>query len=45
MNLNEHLAKQIIAERVATRSASRRPTHPKTAQMLRRLAERVGGES
>ncbi len=45
MNLNEHLAKQIITERVATRSASRRPSHPKAAQMLRRLAKRVEGET
>jgi hypothetical protein len=45
MNLNEQIAKQIITERVATRSAMRRPTHPKTAGMLRRLAERMEGRT
>lgn len=41
MNLNEQIARQIISERVAVRSASRRPTHPRAAVMLRRLAERI----
>jgi hypothetical protein len=43
MNVNEHLAKQIITERVTARSAMRRPAHPKTAGLLRRLADRVEG--
>jgi hypothetical protein len=43
MNINEQIAKQIITERVAARSGSRRPTHPKAAGMLRRLADRVEG--
>lgn len=41
MNFNEQIARQIISERVAVRRASRRPTHPKAAGMLRRLAERI----
>jgi hypothetical protein len=45
MNLNEHLARQIVSERVATRSTSRRPSHPKAAGMLRRLAERLEGST
>jgi hypothetical protein len=45
MNFNEQIAKQIITERVAARSATRRPTHPKTAGMLRRLAERMEGRT
>lgn len=43
MNVNELLARQIIHERVTVRSASRRPTHPKAARLLRRLADRVEG--
>jgi hypothetical protein len=45
MNLNEHLAKQIVSERVAARSTTRRPPHPKAARMLRRLAERIEGST
>jgi hypothetical protein len=45
MNFNEQLAKQIITERVAARSATRRPTHPRTAGMLRRLADRMEGRT
>jgi hypothetical protein len=45
MNLNEHLAKQIVSERVATRSTTRRTAHPKAAGMLRRLAERMEGST
>jgi hypothetical protein len=45
MNLNEHLAKQIVSERIATRSTTRRPAHPKAAGMLRRLAERMEGST
>jgi hypothetical protein len=41
MNLNEQIARQIISERVALRSSLRRPTHPKAAVMLRRLADRI----
>jgi hypothetical protein len=45
MNFNEDVARQIISERVAARRASRRPTHPKAAGMLRRLAERLDGST
>lgn len=41
MNLNEDIARHLINERVAIRRAARLPTHPRTARMLRRLAERV----
>jgi hypothetical protein len=43
MNMNDQIARQIITERVAARAASRRPSHAKTAHMLRRLAARVEG--
>jgi hypothetical protein len=41
MNLNDQLAKEIIRERSTQRAAMRRPTHPRTARVLRRLAERL----
>jgi hypothetical protein len=43
MNMNDVIARQIIRERVADRASARRPTHPKTAQLLRRLASRAEG--
>jgi len=45
MNLDDHLAREIIRERVAARKNLRRPTHPKAAGVLRRLAERMEGET
>jgi hypothetical protein len=45
MNLNEQIAKQIITERVAARRTTRRPRHPRTAGVLRRLAERMEGRT
>jgi hypothetical protein len=45
MNFQEDIARQIISERVAVRKASRRPTHPRAAGMLRRLAERIEGST
>ncbi len=42
MNYNdEQLTKEIIRERSQHRVATQRPTHPRTARMLRRLAERM----
>lgn len=41
MNLNDELAKEIIRERSAHRVPTQRPTHPRAARMLRRLAERL----
>jgi hypothetical protein len=41
MNFNDQLAKEIIRERSTRRFATRRPTHPRTAKVLRRLAERL----
>lgn len=40
MNLNDQLAKEIIKERSHRRVATQRPHHPRTARMLRRLADR-----
>jgi hypothetical protein len=40
MNMNDELAKEIIRERSSHRYATKRPTHPRTARVLRRLAER-----
>jgi hypothetical protein len=40
MNLNDQLAKEIIRERSTHRYVTRRPTHPRAARVLRRLAER-----
>jgi hypothetical protein len=41
MNLNDQLAKEIIRERSARPYVTRRPTHPRTARILRQLAERL----
>lgn len=43
--LDDHLAREIIRERVAARKNLRRPTHPKAAGVLRRLAERMEGDT
>lgn len=43
MNLNEHLAKEIIRERATSRERLQRPTHPHAARVLRRLADRFEG--
>lgn len=40
MNINEQLAKEVIRERSTQRYAMRRPTHPRAARVLRRLADR-----
>jgi len=41
MNINDQLAKEIIRERSTRRETMRRPTHPRTAKVLRRLADRL----
>ncbi len=41
MNLNDQLAKDVIRERTVHRFPTRRPTHPRTARALRRLAQRL----
>jgi hypothetical protein len=40
MNMNDQLAKEIIRERSSHPFATKRPTHPRTARVLRKLAER-----
>jgi hypothetical protein len=41
MNLNDQLAKEIIRERSTREVVMRRPSHPRTAKVLRRLADRL----
>lgn len=41
MNFNDQLAKEIIRERISHKVATRRPTHPRAARALRRLATRL----
>ncbi len=43
MNLNDDLAREIIRERTQRKHPTMRPSHPRTARMLRRLAERLDG--
>lgn len=40
MNLNDQLAKDIIRERTSSQQHLKRPSHPRAARVLRRLAER-----
>ena len=44
MNFNDQVAREIIRERSQRRVATARPTHPRTARVLRRLADRVDGK-
>lgn len=37
----EQLAKEVIRERTASRAALQRPTHPRAAKLLRRIADRM----
>lgn len=37
----EHLAKELIRERSTHRPPMQRPTHPRTAKVLRRIADRL----
>lgn len=43
MNMNDQLAQELIRERTSHRTATQKPTHPRTATMLRRLANRLDG--
>ena len=43
MNFNDQVAREIIRERSQRRVATARPTHPRAARVLRRLADRVEG--
>lgn len=40
-HLNEALAKEIVRDRTTKRVPSQRPTHPRAAHALRRLADRI----
>ena len=40
MNMHDQLAKEIIRERSSHPYPTKRPTHARTARVLRRLAER-----
>jgi hypothetical protein len=40
MNLNDQIAKEIIRERSTHLHHVQKPSHPRTARVLRRLAER-----
>ncbi len=41
MNMNDQLAKELIRERTSHRVPTMRPSHPRTARTLRRLAARL----
>ena len=43
MNFNDQVAREIVRERSQRRYATQRPTHPRTARVLRRLADRAEG--
>lgn len=43
MDMNETLARQIIRERTDHRIPTQRPAHPRTARLLRRMANRLDG--
>jgi hypothetical protein len=43
MQYHDQIAREIIRERSQSRDAMARPTHPRAARMLRRLADRVEG--
>jgi hypothetical protein len=43
MTLTDQVAREIIRERSERRVPTQRPTHPRTARMLRRLADRAEG--
>ncbi|MEJ7707296.1 MAG: hypothetical protein WKF82_08480 [Nocardioidaceae bacterium] len=43
MNMYDELAKEMVRERVARRVHTQRPAHPRTAKVLRRLADRFDG--
>ncbi|MBA2444343.1 MAG: hypothetical protein H0V49_03310 [Nocardioidaceae bacterium] len=41
MNINEHLAREVIRERTKPRLPTQRPVHPRAARVLRGLADRI----
>ncbi|CAA9378839.1 MAG: hypothetical protein AVDCRST_MAG21-1653 [uncultured Nocardioidaceae bacterium] len=43
MYFNDQLVREIIRERSTRRFPTQRPTHPRTARLLRRLADRADG--
>jgi hypothetical protein len=43
MDMNDMLAREIIRERTAHRTHTQRPTHPRAARLLRRMAQRLDG--
>ena len=45
MSINEQIAKEIIRERSNHLHHTKRPSHPRTARVLRRLAERFDTSS
>ncbi len=45
MNFNDQVAREIIKERTQHKDATRRPTHPRAARMLRRLADKADGNT
>ncbi len=44
MNFNDQVAREIIKERTQSKAATRRPSHPRAARILRRLADRVDND-
>ncbi|MGI8578904.1 MAG: hypothetical protein ACR2KG_13545 [Nocardioidaceae bacterium] len=45
MNITDQVANEVIRERTSRRVATQRPTHPRTARILRRLANRLEARS
>ena len=47
MNISDQVAREIVRERATTmrRYPTCRPTHPRTARLLRRLADRMDGRA
>jgi hypothetical protein len=43
MDMNDILAREIIRERTDHRVHTRRPSHPRAARLLRRMAQRLDG--
>lgn len=45
MNITDQVANEVIRERTTRRTATQRPTHPRTAGVLRRLANHLDARS
>jgi hypothetical protein len=43
MDMNDILAREIIRERTAHKVHTQRPSHPRAARLLRRVAQRLEG--